>query len=167
MNATVAWPLPAVALTPVGAFGAVAGTIEFDVPDCVLVAYALLAVTVNVYVVPFERPVIVIGEEPPVAVKPPMFEETVYVVIADPPFETGAVNETVAWPLPAVALTPVGTPGAVTGITEFVAAEAELVPIAFVAVTVNEYVVPFDSPVTTIGDAPPCATNPPVFEVTV
>jgi hypothetical protein len=56
----------------------------------------LLAVTVNVYVVPLVRPVTVIGDEPPVAVKPPVFELTVYVVIADPPFEDGAVNETVA-----------------------------------------------------------------------
>lgn len=42
------------------------------------------------------RPVTVIGDEPPVAVKPPVFEETVYVVIADPPFETGALKVTVA-----------------------------------------------------------------------
>jgi len=47
------------------------------VPDEVLVPTALVAVTVNVYVVPFVRPVIVIGDEPPVAVKPPTFDVTV------------------------------------------------------------------------------------------
>ena len=45
---------------------------------------------------PFESPVIVIGEVPPVAVNPPTFELTTYDVIADPPLLEGAVNETVA-----------------------------------------------------------------------
>lgn len=80
---------------------------------------------------------IVIGEEPPVAVNPPVFDDTVYVVIEDPPFETGAENETVASPFPLTAVTLVGAPGAVTGITEFVAVDGELVPTAFVAVTVK------------------------------
>ena len=52
--------------------------------------------TVNVYVVPFVSPVIVIGEDPPVAVNPPIFELTVYVVIADPPLDTGGVNVIIA-----------------------------------------------------------------------
>ena len=73
----VAWPLPAVALPMVGASGTVAGVAELLVPDEVLVPTAFVAVTVNVYVVPFESPVIVIGDDPPVAVKPPMFEVTV------------------------------------------------------------------------------------------
>jgi hypothetical protein len=54
--------------TEVGAFGIVAGTIELLVADAVLVPATLVAVTVNVYTVPFESPVIVIGDEPPVAV---------------------------------------------------------------------------------------------------
>ena len=61
----------------VGAFGTVAGTTEALVPEEVLVPTAFVAVTVNVYVVPFERPVIVIGDEPPLAVNPPVFEVTV------------------------------------------------------------------------------------------
>ena len=163
----VASPLPNVAVPIVGASGTVAGVTELLVADCVLVPYALLAVTVNVYVVPFERPVIVIGDEPPVALKPPVFDVTVYVVIADPPFETGAVNEIVASPFPRTAVTPVGAPGTVTGVTEFVAVDAELVPTAFVAVTVKLYVVPFVRPVTITGEAPLYTTNPPVFEETV
>jgi hypothetical protein len=47
------------------------------VPDGVLVPMPFVAVTVNVYVVPFVRPVIVIGDEPPEAVNPPVFELTV------------------------------------------------------------------------------------------
>ena len=51
----------------------------------------------------------------------------------------GAVQDTVAEPLPAVAVTPVGAPGAVgaAGVTAFDAAEAGPVPTALVAVTVN------------------------------
>jgi hypothetical protein len=45
--------------------------------------------------------------------------------------------------------------------------EEVLVPTAFVAVTVKVYVVPLLSPVIVIGDEPPVALNPPVFDVTV
>ena len=55
----------------------------------------------------------------------------------------------------------------VAGVTELVVAEAVLVPTAFVAVTVKVYVVPFVSPVMTIGELPPVAVNPPTFDVTV
>jgi hypothetical protein len=96
VNVIVAWPFPAVAVPMVGALGTVAGTTEFVVAEAVLVPNALLAVTVNVYVVPFVSPVTTIGEAPPVAVNPPTFDDTVYVVIADPPFETGGVNVMVA-----------------------------------------------------------------------
>ncbi len=139
---------------------------ELLVPDDVLVPAAFDAVTVNVYVVPFVRPVITIGEEPPVAVNPPTFEETVYVVIVDPPLLTGAVNVTVASPLPRVAVPIVGASGAVAGVIELLVAEGVLVPFALIATTVNVYVVPFVRPVTTIGDDPPLALKPPTFEET-
>jgi ATP-dependent Clp protease ATP-binding subunit ClpA len=42
-------------------------------------------------------------------------------------------------PFPLTAVTLVGDPGAVTGITEFVAVDGELVPTAFVAVTVGRF----------------------------
>jgi hypothetical protein len=73
----------------------------------------------------------------------------------------------VASPFPRVAVPIVGAPGVVIGVAELLDAEAALVPTAFVAVTVNVYVVPFDKPVTMSGDEPPVAVNPPVFEVTV
>ena len=79
----------------------------------------------------------------------------------------GAVNAIVAWPLPPVALTFVGASGTVAGVIELLVPESVLVPTAFVAVTVNVYVVPLLNPVIVMGDAPPVAVNPPLFEVTV
>ena len=149
--------MPAAALTPVGALGTVAGTIELLVPEAVLVPTALLAVTVNVYVVPLVRPVIVIGDEPPVAVKFPTLELTVYPVMVEPPLLLGALNVIVACPFPATALTPVGAFGTVAGVTELLDADAVLVPTAFVAVTVKVYVVPLVRPVTINGEEPPVA----------
>ena len=54
-----------------------------------------------------------------------------------PPFEAGGVKLTVACALPAVAVTFVGAPGTVTGVTWLEGADAGPVPIALVAVTVN------------------------------
>ncbi len=109
----------------------------------------------------------VIGDAPPVAVNPPTLDATVYVVIADPPLLAGGVNVTTASPFPTVAVPMVGASGAVAGTMEFVVPEEVLVPFAFVAVTVKLYVVPFERPVTVIGDDPPLALKPPTFEVTV
>ena len=47
----------------------------------------------------------------------PMNGVTVYLVIALPPLLVGAVQLTVADPLPAVAVTPVGAPGSAFGVT--------------------------------------------------
>ena len=59
--------------------------------------------------------------------------------MALPPLLDGAVQLTVADPLPAVAVTPVGAPGAVGvfGVTALDGAEAGPVPLALVAVTVK------------------------------
>jgi hypothetical protein len=63
---------------------------------------------------------------------------TVYPVIDAPPVTDGAVHETTDWPFaPAVAETPVGAPGTVEGTAAAEAVEAEPVPDAFVAVTLN------------------------------
>ena len=48
VNVIVACPLPATALTLVGASGIVAGVTELEALDAVLVPTALVAVTVNV-----------------------------------------------------------------------------------------------------------------------
>ena len=113
------------------------------------------------------RPVTTIDDDPPVDVNPPGLDVTVYEVIVDPPFEIGGVNVIVACPLPPVAVPIVGASGVVAGVIVFVAPDAVLVPTEFVAVTVKLYELPFVRPVTTIGDEPPYAINPPVFEVTV
>jgi hypothetical protein len=60
---TVACESPAVALTPVGAAGAVVletGVTEFDAAETALVPTAFVAVTLNVYAVPLVSPVTVV-----------------------------------------------------------------------------------------------------------
>jgi hypothetical protein len=96
----------------VGAPGTVAGTTELLVAEEILVPFAFVAVTVKVYAVPLVNPVIVIGEEPLVAVNPPGLEVTVYEVIAEPPMFAGGTNVIVASPLPPTATTLVGASGA-------------------------------------------------------
>ena len=59
------------------------------------------------------------------------------------------------------------TVGVVTGVTELLAADAEPVPTALVAVTVKVYAVPFVKPVTVIGEAEPVPVILPGVEVTV
>ena len=63
-------------------------------------------------------------------------------MIALPPSESGAVQETEAEALPAVAVTPVGAPGAVSttgavGVTLFDGAEVRPAPAALLGVTVK------------------------------
>jgi len=71
-----------------------------------------------------------------------------------------AVNATLAELLDnTVADTPVGALGFV--VTEVDAEDAEDVPLAFVAVTVNVYDVPPVNPLTVIGDDEPVPVNPP------
>jgi hypothetical protein len=66
--------------------------------------------------------------------------------------EPGAVHETTDSPFALlVALTDVGASGTVDGIAEAEAVEAEPVPDAFVAVTVNVYAVPLVRPVIVHG----------------
>jgi hypothetical protein len=82
----------------------------------------------------------VIGLDAPLALMFPGDEVTVYPVTAEPPSEAGAVKLTVACAFPAVAVAPVGAPGAVggePGVTEFDTVDAALGPAAFVATTVN------------------------------
>jgi hypothetical protein len=144
-------PLLPLAAMPVGAPGAIAaGVTEDDALEAVPVPTELVAVTVKVYVVPLVSPVTVIGDEGPVARRPPGEDVTVYPVIADPPVFVGAVKLTVALPLmPVVTATPIGAPGSVGGVTGGVtgasaagvtaaeALDAVPVPMAFVAATVN------------------------------
>jgi hypothetical protein len=81
---------------------------------------------------------------------------------------TGAAHVTVACRSPGAAVTLVGAPGGPVGLTVLDGADAEPVPIAFVAVTVKVYAVPLVSPVTVAVRAPVVLdVNPPGEDVTV
>jgi hypothetical protein len=54
-----------------------------------------------------------------------------------PPFDDGALKLTVAWVLPATAVTVVGASGTVAGVTPLEAADETEFPKAFVAKTVK------------------------------
>src|SRR5712691_6817563 len=143
-QASVTLEFPAVAVSPVGAPGTVAGVTALEAADAGPVPTALVAVTVNVYLSPLDRPVTVIGLAVPVATWPPRAElvasvaVTVYWVIAEPPLDDGALNDTFAEALPATAITLAGAPGtARPGVTALDAADAGPVPTELVAVTVN------------------------------
>jgi len=82
-------------------------------------------------------PVTVSGLEVPETVAPPGDAVTRYEVIADPPFDAGAVKRTTAWVSPAVPDTPVGAPGTARGVTAFEAGDAGLGPTPLVDLTVN------------------------------
>src|SRR5690348_16562871 len=78
------------------------------------VPWALVAATVTVYEVPWTSPVRV--QAVPVAglgvqVTPPGTVVTVYDVIAELPWDVGALQETARLPDPGVTATPVGGPG--------------------------------------------------------
>lgn len=83
------------------------------------------------------------------------------------PFAAGAVKDTDALVLPRVAVTEVGTPGTVAGVTADDDADSAPDPSAFVACTVNVYAVPFVSPVTAQGLDEQDAVAPPGVAVAV
>ncbi len=118
-----------------------------------------VAVTVNVYEVPFVSPVTAMVPDPDwdrVPVPPAGFEVAVYEVIGDPPSDEGAVNATSAVAPPVTTTAPMpGLPGVPRGVTGCEAPDTAEVPPLFVAVAVNVYAVPLVSPVTSQDpDAP-------------
>ena len=89
---------------------------------------------------PLVRPVSVADVPATVALAPAGLEVTVYEVMALPPLLAGALQETDAEALPAVAVTAVGAPGTVagaTGVTLLDASEGALLPTALLATTVK------------------------------
>jgi len=130
-----------VADTAVGAPGAVAGTAAAEAIDAAEVPEAFVAVTLNVYEVPFVKPVIVHGFDRPhenaACATAPTNGVTVKAVIAAP-LETGAVHDTFdCVDSNEVAATPLAAPGTVDGVAVFEGSDAMPVPALFVAVTVN------------------------------
>ena len=162
---TTAELFPATADTPVGAPGTVTGVTPADAVDSTLLPTVLVACTVNVYAVPFVRPVTVQGLAEH-DTDPPGEPVTVNAVIVEPPLLTGGVKLTTAELFPATADTPVGGPGTVIGVTAADGVDSVLLPTVLVACTVNVYKVPFVRPVTVHGLAEH-ATLPPDDPVTV
>ena len=116
----------------------------FDAADGALLPPPFVAITVNVYVVPFVRPVTIVfvaGGLPVIVIGAcavePTYGVTVYDVAAPP--DMGAVQLTDAIALPAVATTFVGEPGGLggKGTTEFDRVDGVPAPAEFFAVTVN------------------------------
>jgi hypothetical protein len=139
--------------------GGALGVTLLDGEDSGPVPVTLVADTVKVYVVPLLSPltVVVVAGGLPVTVVgvcafEPMYGVTVYLVIVLPPVSVGAVQLTLAEPLPAFADTPVGAAGALgaLGVTALEAEESGPVPLALVAETLKVYVVPLVSPVTVV-----------------
>ena len=71
-----------------------------------------------------------------------------------------------ACPFPAVATTPAGELGMVTGVMEFDDSDSGLVPTLSVAVTVNVYSVPLVRPVSTMDDCVVVPVTLPGDEIT-
>ena len=137
-NSTVAAPSEVVTFVIVGAPGAPVGVIGFAVgADAALVPRSFVAVIVNVYGTPLDRPAITIGLPDPVPVRPSGLEVTVYEVIGEPPSDAGAEKVTDAVPSLADTAVMAGEPGAPVGVTDDDGADDGLVPSAFVAVTEN------------------------------
>jgi hypothetical protein len=121
----------------VGLLGTAPGVILLLLALGTLEPDALFAVTVKVYAVPLDNPVITTGDAAPDAVMLPGLDFTVYPVTAALPLDTGAVKVTDACALPVVADTPVGIHGAAVGAITILVLLLLLIPLPFVAVTVN------------------------------
>jgi hypothetical protein len=112
-KATLALPSPGVTTPMVGAPGGPEGVTE-TAAEASLVPALLVAVTLQLYVVPFCRPVTVIGLAVPVAARdiaPVAVQVTVYSVMVAEPLFAGGVNATSAVALPAVAVPMAGASG--------------------------------------------------------
>ena len=117
------------------------GVAELEAEEELEFPTEFIATTVKVYAVPAVKPVKVQLVEftfvHPAGAVTNGDEVTEYPVIADPPFEAGAVQEIVACLYPAVPVTEVGAPGTVAGITADDALDATESPATLVATTVN------------------------------
>ena len=130
---TVADALPATAETPVGTSGSAAvGVIVVEAEESKEGPTEFIATTVNVTGVSLVKLSLAVNTLPTVTWLP-TDGVSLYPVIANPPFEAGAVQDTIAEALPATAETPVGAPGTVAGITAAEAEEFEEFPTEFIA----------------------------------
>jgi len=109
------------------------------------------ALTVNVYLVPFSKPLtthVLVGWTAE-QLAPPGLAMTAYPTIAEPFVLVGAVHETTLWRSAFdVAVTPVGAPGLPAGMVAGEASDNGESPRRFVAFTLKAYEVPFVRPLT-------------------
>jgi hypothetical protein len=100
---------------------------------------ALIATTAKLYAAPLVKPVTV--QLVAVVVVQRLFvsstAKAVYPVRADPPLDSEATHDTVAWALPATTVTPLGEPGTVAGVADDDVVEAGLGPTPLMATTKN------------------------------
>ena len=122
------------------------------------------------------NPLMVMGDDVPVAVWPPGEAFTLNPVKGWGHLPADQAKLTTALALPATAVTAVGTAGTVTtagqacsvkGVTLFEATDEAPCPALLVANTLKVYAVPLVSPVTVIGEAVPVAVRLPGLAVTV
>jgi len=137
VHETVAELTPATAETAVGAPGTVGKVTEDDAEEGRELPMAFIATTVNVRTAPLSNPLSVAVRTLPTVNGLPVDGVTLYPVIGEPPFEAGALHETVAELIPATAETPVGAPATIAGIIAADGEEGnELLPL-FMAITVK------------------------------
>jgi len=155
-------------VTSDGDEGTVDGTIAADTSEAAPSPDAFTAATVKLYEVPFARPTTVHGDTALSHTTSPAALRTTNLETEAPPLLTGAVQDTTDCAFaPPVATTSDGTPGTVDGTAAAEESELEPVPDTLVAVTVNEYEVPFVRPITVHEVEAVVQVNRPGFEVTV
>jgi len=142
VQVTVAEALPGTAETPVGASGIVHGVTAAEGEEGKEFPREFVATTVKVTAVPLVNPPIAVFKTLPTVTGLPTEGVIVYAVIVAPPFEAGAVQDTVTDVLLGRAETPVGASGTVDGVTEAEAEENEELPVEFIATTLNVSAVP-------------------------
>jgi hypothetical protein len=160
VNATVAVPLPAVAVPMVGAPGATALMANDRVTVGAAVKLALPAWSALIEQVPVVRKVTV----PALVIVHTAGVDDVKATVR--PEDAVAVSVGVVPKLWAAGLANVIVCAAF-GVTALEAADGALVPVLLVAVTVKVYAVPLVKPVTVIGLPAPVAVTPPGLAVTV
>ena len=138
VNVAMAEPTPLVAVPMVGAPGMTEGVAGGEAAEAGPVPIGLVALTVKVYAVPLFNPLMVHDTVPVVVQVWPPLEVTEYPVMASPPFDAGAFQETTDWLFAYdVPVTPVGAPGLVGTTTGLDGTEDDPTPSPLVADTVK------------------------------
>ena len=163
---TLADELPMKAETPVGASGIVEGVTASD-EEAEEVPAVFIDFTVNVIRVPLVRLVKVVVKTLPSVTAVPTDGVTKYPVISEPACEIGAVQDTVAVPLPATAKTLVGAPGSDPVGVDVIDEDSGELPTEFIDFTVNDTGVPLVRLLTLAVNTLPTVTGLPTDGVTV